>query len=656
MFVFGSGVLIGTQLGVTPATPINFGLVQKVSLETSVAVKELYGEYAFPVAVGSGTRKVMCKATLARFSGQAIGRLFYNQAPAVGSTISEFAELHTIPASSPYTVTVANSGHFVADQGVIYASSGLPLIAVAASPAQGQYAVAAGVYTFAAADAQANVLISYAYTAPSSGQSLAIPNPLIGSTANFTATLFATDPTTNLQFSVSLVQCVASKFSFDTSLEDFAKPDFEFQAQANAAGQVMTFNFGEDEAPPALPPPPGTPSLDFAEPGNSQYLGVYVVMKFARIALAGAFGLALLAPAAHAAVLTILDGTSTSRNFFYFQDGSSNYFPAIGIYGLAGDHQADVNADGGLDVHVTNGSNASVGTNASTGPSSSTQIGALDSSGNLQAVGPANPLPTTAPNPAMGTIGSAFPASAVGVGAKAGALMAPIVQTGASVPINISTATTTQLVAAVAGETIYVTAFDAVAGGTTNFTFEYGTGSNCATGATPLTGAYGLIAQFGVAKGSGLGAVLIVPSGNALCAVSSPRSRSAARSPIRSSDDEGAKGVRDKDGTRNSVPCRRRGAAFCDAGERAICGLIDPGGRGGQSSGPRCFDVCRAADDVQPCLVRRPGERAYPDGRRDWVGWKPMEFAASPDEHRRGILRTSPYDRTGRRRTRCSGR
>ena len=70
MFVFGSGVLIGTQLNVPNPTPINFGLVQKVSVDTSVSVKELYGQFAFPVAVGSGTRKVTCKASLARFSAR----------------------------------------------------------------------------------------------------------------------------------------------------------------------------------------------------------------------------------------------------------------------------------------------------------------------------------------------------------------------------------------------------------------------------------------------------------------------------------------------------------------------------------------------------------------------------------------------------------
>jgi hypothetical protein len=90
-----------------------------------------------------------------------------------------------------------------------------------------------------------------------------------------------------------------------------------------------------------------------------------------------------------------------------------------------------------------------------------------------------------------------------------------------SVPINISTATTTQLVALSAGKVIQVTAWDVIAAGTGNITLEYGTGSNCATGTTALTGVYNLAAQAGIAKGDGLGPVLFVPSGNALCALTS---------------------------------------------------------------------------------------------------------------------------------------
>ena len=74
MFVFGSGVLIGTPQG---GTPINFGLAQEVSLNIATSTKALYGQYNFPVAIGSGTRKMTGKAKLARISGQALGALFF---------------------------------------------------------------------------------------------------------------------------------------------------------------------------------------------------------------------------------------------------------------------------------------------------------------------------------------------------------------------------------------------------------------------------------------------------------------------------------------------------------------------------------------------------------------------------------------------------
>jgi len=59
-------------------------------------------------------------------------------------------ETHTVPAT-PYKVVVAGSAIFSCDQLVTYAN-GTALTPVAANPAQGQYTVAAGTYTFAAAD------------------------------------------------------------------------------------------------------------------------------------------------------------------------------------------------------------------------------------------------------------------------------------------------------------------------------------------------------------------------------------------------------------------------------------------------------------------------------------------------------------------------
>jgi hypothetical protein len=201
------------------------------------------------------------------------------------------------------------------------------------------------------------------------------------------------------------------------------------------------------------------------------------------------------------------------------------------------------------------GSNASVGSIGSPAPGSATYNGMLIGGGNmvgasgsawgsaptgLNVLGVnANVLSSALPNgaataanqevTAAGT--SATSAQAVqgvtgGVpmptnSANTGGSLTSIIQAGASLPINLSTATTTLLVAAVSGKAIYVTAWDVIAAGTTNFTFEYGTGTNCVAGTTALTGPYGLVAQFGAAKGSGLGPVLVVPAGNALCAVNS---------------------------------------------------------------------------------------------------------------------------------------
>ena len=89
-----------------------------------------------------------------------------------------------------------------------------------------------------------------------------------------------------------------------------------------------------------------------------------------------------------------------------------------------------------------------------------------------------------------------------------------------STAINISSATTTQLVAGVSGKKIYVTAWDVMAGGSGTITLEYGTQTTnpCDTATTPLTGPYPLIAQAGLAKGSGLSPVFVIPVGAQLCA------------------------------------------------------------------------------------------------------------------------------------------
>ena len=95
----------------------------------------------------------------------------------------------------------------------------------------------------------------------------------------------------------------------------------------------------------------------------------------------------------------------------------------------------------------------------------------------------------------------------------------PAIQASNSVNINTASSGTIQLIPLVAGKRIYITALDIISAGTTTFTFVYGTGTNCGTGTAFLAGPYTLVANAGISKASGLGPVLFVPAGNALCFV-----------------------------------------------------------------------------------------------------------------------------------------
>ena len=242
MYVFGSGVLIGTPSG---GSPINFGLAQEVTLNVATTTKALYGQNNFPVAIGSGTRKMSGKAKLARISGQALGNLFFGVSPSSGGLQTQFGETTSVPATSPFTYSATFHATFVADMGVVYAATGLPMKSVSSTPSAGQYSVVGGVYTFSSADAGAAVLISYTYGVSSTGESIAVASQPLGPSITFSANLFASDPTTGKQFSLYLYNCVAEKLSFGTKLEDFVMPEFDFQCFANAAGQVCQLNFGD---------------------------------------------------------------------------------------------------------------------------------------------------------------------------------------------------------------------------------------------------------------------------------------------------------------------------------------------------------------------------------------------------------------------------
>jgi hypothetical protein len=88
--------------------------------------------------------------------------------------------------------------------------------------------------------------------------------------------------------------------------------------------------------------------------------------------------------------------------------------------------------------------------------------------------------------------------------------------------INDSTSGSNVLVSGAASQNIYVTHYHVIADGTVNFSFISGTGTNCATGQATLDGPFQLGLGTngltpGIAAGTGLGAVLVVPAGKDLC-------------------------------------------------------------------------------------------------------------------------------------------
>jgi hypothetical protein len=240
---FGSGLLFATPTNGSSSSPVQFGTLQDVSLDLSRATKELYGQGQFAEAVGAAQMKITGKAKFGRVSGALYNSLFFGATLATGITVVAYNEPGTIPASTPFTVTVVNSVTWTEDLGVIDGTTGKLLTQVASGPTTGQYSVSAGVYTFAAADTGKKVLLSYGYSNATQGFSLSAGNPLQGTQPTFKVNL--TRQYNGEQENVVLYSCIASKLSLPTKMADWGITEMDFTAFADASGNTIAFNTWE---------------------------------------------------------------------------------------------------------------------------------------------------------------------------------------------------------------------------------------------------------------------------------------------------------------------------------------------------------------------------------------------------------------------------
>lgn len=250
IYPFGTGTLVAKRTDVANTQPFLFGVLQDLTLDFDQKLEELYGQSKFPVAIGDSTISVKGKAKFARFQQTLFNNLMIGQTAGAGMLeMVSTGETATIPGT-PYQVTVANAASTpLTDYGVFYSATGIQLSPVASGPTAGQYSFnsATGVYTFAAADTTLGVYIYYTYTTASGGFKTTMTNPLMGSGPTFEVYFKnATSSSGGVKdVTFKLNACKTNKFSMPFNNQKFTVTEFDFQAFADNAGNIMTVSSSE---------------------------------------------------------------------------------------------------------------------------------------------------------------------------------------------------------------------------------------------------------------------------------------------------------------------------------------------------------------------------------------------------------------------------
>lgn len=250
-YIFGAGVIWATPLvdafgnTITNGTPVQLAVCQEIGMDEGFETKKLYGQNQFPVDAGRGKGNLGIKAKFAQVNGLVVSSLYFGQTLSSGLDGHVFDVTGATIPTTPFqiTPTVPSAGTWARDLGVRNAN-GVPMTKVASAPTTGQYSVAAGVYTFAAADTGLQVFISYAYTATVVGATkMTIQNLPMGAAPIVALEVFFSK--NGKQFGTRYPQAIASKLGWQSKLDDYLVPELEFEGFADSAGNVMYRSFSE---------------------------------------------------------------------------------------------------------------------------------------------------------------------------------------------------------------------------------------------------------------------------------------------------------------------------------------------------------------------------------------------------------------------------
>lgn len=244
--LFGIGALWGQRNDVTGYGPDQFAVLQDNSVEFQFEIKELYSQLGFPIDIARAKGKITGKAKMARVFAALYSDMFFGTAVTTGEDNVSQNETYTLAAS---TQQVTNHTSFVADLGVYYNATGnFRFTYVTGAPsAVGTYTTGTnGTYTFYTGDIGASVAISYVFT-DASGKTITISNQNMGYTPSFVGTFYQSKSTQGAtgQLTLRLNECVSSHLTIPSRLDDYAIPDFDYQAFSAGNNLIGTLSTTE---------------------------------------------------------------------------------------------------------------------------------------------------------------------------------------------------------------------------------------------------------------------------------------------------------------------------------------------------------------------------------------------------------------------------
>jgi len=240
-YAIGTAAIIPS--GANP-TPIQFAVLRDLSLDIAAEEKELNGQYQVGIDAFRGKVKFSGKAKYAWINGALLMAALPGATSATGTSQPAVNEAGVIP-STPFQITVSQSATFAENLGVRDLNTGKDLTVVASAPTTGQYSVAAGVYTFAAADVGHTVQISYRYTSASIGKTISFSNQVMGPGASYIVQGFSA-ATGAKTAGFKMYAARIPKLSVALKAEDWMENDIEFFAiQDPTTAKVIDLYVGE---------------------------------------------------------------------------------------------------------------------------------------------------------------------------------------------------------------------------------------------------------------------------------------------------------------------------------------------------------------------------------------------------------------------------